>query len=218
MFDTLMALPLFQGLGREDLTRIVESTRLDFRTLKAGMTFITQGSSCDGLTFVMDGTVCMSTDAADSRWRVEELLAAPLVIGTEVLYGRTRWHLHSYRTEQQVHLLDVDKRTVGALTAYFEVFRLNLLNLLTTGIVKHEQQNWLPPSASLEGRIITFLRRHVMRPAGEKRFHISLPLLGAYLGQDPRYVSKALHRLENRGVVELSRRLIVIPKFEKLVQ
>lgn len=218
MFDTLLGLPLFQGLGKADLTRILESTRMDFVTVKSDTVFLHQGDLCMGLTFVIDGRVEMKTSAADRRWSVVEEMATPAVIGTEVLYGSTRTYSHSYRAATQLRLLRMDKRTAAALTGYFEVFRLNLLNLLTSTIARRQQLQWLPPATSLDGRIVAFMRQHVNRPAGAKRFQISLPVLGAYLGEDPRYISKALHRLEDRGLVRLDRRLIEIPNFELIIQ
>lgn len=218
MFDTLLGLPLFQGLGRADLTRILESTRIDFSTVKEDTVFLDQGDLCTGLTFVIEGKATMETSAADRRWSVVEEMATPTVIGTEVLYGSTRTYRHSYRATSPLRLLQMDKRTAAALTGYFEVFRLNLLNLLTTTIARREQLQWLPPYSTLDGRIIGFFRQHVSRPAGSKLFRIALPELGAYLGEDPRYVSKALHRLENQGLLRLDRRLIEIPNFERLIQ
>ena len=218
MFETLLSLPLFQGLGSADLTRILESTRMEFNTLKAGSTFLHQDETCTGLTFVIDGHVEMETFSANRSWSVVEEMAVPSVIGTEVLYGRTRTHLHNYTALTSTRIMQMDKRIAAALTGYFEVFRLNLLNLLTTNIVRREQLHWLPPTKTLDGRIVSFFRTHIIRPAGSKRFHISLPELGAYLGEDPRYISKALHRMQNKGLLTLNRRLIEIPSFERLLQ
>ena len=218
MFDTLLGLPLFQGLGKVDLTRILESTRMEFTTVKSDTVFLHQGDLCAGLTFVIDGRAVMETYAADHRWSVVEEMASPFVAGLEVLYGSTRTYLHSYRATSLLRLLQMDKRTAAALTSYFEVFRLNLLNSLTTAITRREQLQWLPPAPSLDGRIIAFMRQHVSHPAGAKRFFISLPILGTYLGEDPRYVSKALHHLADQGLLRLGRRLIEIPNFERLVQ
>ena len=88
MFDTLLGLPLFQGLGKADLTRILESTRMDFVTVKSDTVFLHQGDLCMGLTFVIDGRVEMKTSAADRRWSVVEEMATPAVIAA---VGDARW-------------------------------------------------------------------------------------------------------------------------------
>ena len=111
----------------------------------------------------------------------------------------------------------MDKQTVGALTRYFEVFRLNVLNLLTTQIARQSQPKWLPPTSDLEGRITHFMRTHVDYPAGKKQFNISLKQLGLYLGEDYRYVSRALHNMQNKGLLEIERRTITVPAIQNLI-
>ena len=218
MFDTLLTLPLFQGLGRADLTRILESTHLRFETLPPESIIVQQDERCTDVTFVMEGTVKGITQAADRSWNIEEILTAPMAIGVATLYGSTQTHSSTFEALTSVRLLRVDKRTIAALTGYFEVFRINVLNMLSTTIARQRQPLWQPARLSLQGRIVQFLRMHVSRPAGRKIFHISQRTLGFYLGKDYRYISKALHPLEQRGLIELQRTTIIVPSFEKLIQ
>lgn len=218
MFDTLLSLPLFQGLSHDDLTRILESTHLSFETLPPNSVIIQQDELCTGLTFVLSGEVSSITEAADRSWSVEETLPTPMVLGLEVLYGRARTHPFSVYARTSTRLLNIDKRTVAALTGYFEVFRINVLNALTTAIAQQRQPLWTPAATTLEGRIIEFLRQHVHRPAGRKVFRISMRMLGAYLGEDQRYISVAAHRIERRGYIQLRRSAVHVPAFETLIQ
>ncbi|MBP5772033.1 MAG: Crp/Fnr family transcriptional regulator [Bacteroidaceae bacterium] len=218
MFDTLLALPLFQGLGHADLTRILESTRLEFDTVQEDTVVLGQNEVCTGLTFILDGRMKMERFSADGRWSVEEELPIPAVIGVDVLYGSTRTYRHNYHTTRPSKLLRIDKRTIAALTSYFEVFRLNVLNLLTTTIARKDVAGWLPPAMTLEGRIVSFFRMHVERPAGHKRFNISQRTLGHYLGEDARYISKAIQNLASGKVINAGRKYIEIPNFEQLLQ
>lgn len=218
MFDTLLSLPLFQGLSNDDLTRILESTHLSFETLPPKSVITHQDELCTGLTFVLSGEVEGLTEAADRSWSVEESLPTPLVLGLDVLYGRARTHQFSVYARTSTRLLNIDKHTVAALTGYFEVFRINVLNTLTTAIAQQRQPLWTPAATTLEGRIVEFLRLHVHRPAGQKTFHISMRTLGAYLGEDQRYISMAAHRIERRGYIQLRRSAIHVPAFEALIQ
>ena len=218
MFDTLLTLPLFQGLSHDDLTRILESTQLRFETLPPNSVIVRQDEICTGVTFVLDGQVESITYAADRSWSVEEILAAPAAIGIETLYGSSRTFHSFYRSHTQVRLLKVDKRTIAALTGYFEVFRINMLNYLSATSAHLRQPLWQPAKSSLEGHIVQFLRIHVLRPAGQKTFRISLRTLGNYVGEDYRYVSKALHRIAQHKLIELHRCAIYIPAFENLIQ
>ena len=218
MFDTLLSLPLFQGLSHDDLTRILESTHLSFDTLPPESVITRQDELCTGLTYVLSGEVEGLTEAADRSWNVVETMPTPLVLGLDVLYGRARVHQFSAYARTSTRLLTIDKHTVAALTGYFEVFRINVLNALTTAIAQQRQPLWTPAATTLEGRIVEFLRQHVHRPAGHKIFRISMRTLGAYLGEDQRYVSMAAHRIERRGLIQLRRSAIQVPAFESLIQ
>ena len=218
MFDTLLSLPLFQGLGHADLTRILESTRLVFETVSEGARIVAQDAPCDGLLFVLKGQVLQHTLSADRTWNVQEELPSPAVVGMEVLYGSVRSHRHTLTALSEVRLLRMEKRTVAALTAYFEVFRLNVLNLLTTSTVRREQLLWLPAEHHLKGRIRLFMRAHLQRPAGRKVFGITMRQLGLYLGEDKRYISRALHEMQDSGLLLLDRSTIEVPDFARLMQ
>lgn len=218
MFDTLLQLPLFQGLGQADLTRILESTHLNFETLPKDSTVVRQDKICSDVILVIEGKLRQNTQSADHSWSVDEEVGARSLIGLDVLYGSTRTHRHTFTTLCPTRLLRVDKRTVAALTDYFEVFRLNVLNWLTTRAVRQTQPQWLPAPDSLCGRIIAFMRSHVEYPAGHKVFHISQQQLGQYLGEDYRYISKALNQLQQQQLIHKKIKQIDIPSFESLIK
>ncbi|KAA6332308.1 hypothetical protein EZS27_019165, partial [termite gut metagenome] len=47
MYDTLLRLPLFQGICREDLTAIIEKVKLNFLKYEAGKQIVRSGERCD---------------------------------------------------------------------------------------------------------------------------------------------------------------------------
>ncbi len=53
MFDTLLQLPLFQGLCHEDFTNILEKVKLHFTRHKPGEPLIKSGEVCDQLLFLL---------------------------------------------------------------------------------------------------------------------------------------------------------------------
>ena len=61
MFDTLLQLPLFQGLAQEDFTNILGKVKLSFTKHKAGEVIVKAGDTCSQLIFVLKGEIssCM---------------------------------------------------------------------------------------------------------------------------------------------------------------
>ena len=218
MYQTLLSLPLFQGLSRDDVTRIIESTRLDFSTLRKGDVLCRQQQTCSNIYFVIDGDILSRTFDFNNQWALQEQVGKNSVIGLEVLYGRQRTYYATYTANSLTRILSIDKRTAGALFRFFEGMQIGAFNQLTTALATRERLLWLPPAISLRQRIVRFMLEHVKHPAGWKRFDISIATLGQYLGEDQRRISKALHDLQDDKLIYLSRRAIEIPAFEKLLQ
>ena len=57
MFDTLLQLPLFQGLAQEDFTNILGKVKLSFTKHKAGEVIVKAGDTCSQLIFVLKGEI-----------------------------------------------------------------------------------------------------------------------------------------------------------------
>ena len=57
MYDTLLQLPLFQGLCHEDFSKILEKVKLHFLKYKAGDVIMESRSSCDQLIFLLKGEI-----------------------------------------------------------------------------------------------------------------------------------------------------------------
>ncbi len=216
--DTLLELPLLQGMSRSDIVSNFDYTRLKLTSLSASRYAIRQDAICDGLLFLIDGHVVLERQSADRSWYVEEELTSPLVAGLEVLYGSTRTYPYSLRTVTPCQVFTISKQQAASLLDNNEVFRLNVLNTLTSTIARRDHQAWLPAADSLEARIMQFVRSHVYYPAGAKTLHITLQNLGSYLDMDSRYISRALHGMEQAGLLQTMRRNIHIPHLETLVQ
>ena len=66
IYDKLLELPLFLGIGMDDLTHIVEVTKFEFIKLRAGKTVVSENQPCEQLYFLMDGILNMETRADDN--------------------------------------------------------------------------------------------------------------------------------------------------------
>ena len=66
MFDTLLQLPLFQGLAQEDFTNILGKVKLNFTKHKAGEVIEKAGDTCSQLIFVLKGEISSCTSSANS--------------------------------------------------------------------------------------------------------------------------------------------------------
>ena len=99
MFDTLLQLPLFQGLCHEDFTSILDKVKLHFIKHKAGETIIKSGNPCTQLCFLLKGEISIVTNAKENIYTVIEQIEAPYLIEPQSLFGMNTtmpllmWHI-----------------------------------------------------------------------------------------------------------------------------
>ena len=77
---------------------------------------------------------------------------------------------------------------------------------------------WRALPDSLEGRFLHFLYTRSSRPAGQKELVIDMVALAGELTATRLRVSQMLNELNDRGLIELRRRHILIPSMEALLQ
>ena len=97
------------------------------------------------------------------------------------------------------------------------IFKLNLLNILSTQIQKISHMSFRKRPDDIRQRIIRFIGDRCMRPAGEKEIQIHMESLAEEINESRLNVSKALNSLNDEKLIELHRGGIFIPALEKLL-
>jgi hypothetical protein len=116
-----------------------------------------------------------------------------------------------------VALLRLERSEVVRLSEEFLIFRINLLNLLSTHTQKLLHQPWRRYPETLEDRIVRFMAQRCIHPAGPKTLHILMTQLAAEVGDSRLDVSRALNRLQDAGLLTLHRGRIEVPQMERLI-
>ena len=198
LYDSLLSLPLFLGMTCYDFQNVAGKTRFDFQKLEAGETIVEEGTSCTRLYYLISGDIKVITQADDYGYQVEEDISAPESFQLERLFGLTQRFTHTYVAKNNCSIMSVSKQEIMKLSDEYEIFRINLLNLVCT----QSQKN----------------NRHSVRPAGEKIFHIKMTRLAEEMNVKRIYVSKALNELQSEGLIRLERGRIYIPALENLIK
>ena len=216
-FKKMLGLPLFQGLTTEELSELVGHTKIDFVKLNQGEVIIGEGSRVDQLRLLTDGKI-MSTATVDNHsFKVEEMFDAPFVLQPERLFGLSQHYDRCFSAVTACSMLSIGKQDVVRLSTTFPVFRINLLNIICSSAQRAEQKLWRSWPSDLPGRAVRFFEQHCLRPAGEKHFHIKIETLAQQLGDSTLNTSRALHSLQKRQLIVMSRGRIIIPALEELL-
>lgn len=218
MFDTLLQLPLFQGLGPEDFTTIIEKVKLHFVKHRSGETFVQSGQTCDQLLFLLKGEAACNTVSPDGKVVFIEQVEAPYVFEPQSLFGMSTRYVSSYKAHGQVHTVSVSKALVMSELFRYDIFRLNYMNIISNRAQTFYNRLWEPVPTDTEKKIVHFLLNHTERLTGEKVLKVKMEDLALALDDTRLHVSRALNTLQDKQLVTLQRKEIRIPDLKRLVE
>jgi CRP-like cAMP-binding protein len=213
MYDTLLQLPLFQGICKEDLTQILGKVKLHFLKYEAKSNIVRGGDVCSKLIFLLSGEV-LSTHSFKKDFVFMEHVPTPYLIEPYSLFGIDIHYTASYIAHTNVDVLEIEKSFVVNELLNYEIFRFNYINIISNRaqtLHTRLQQN-IPDTA--EKKIIYFISLHSTFPGGKKRLRIKMNDLAQHLNETRLNISKALNSFEEKGWVELHRKEIIIPAME----
>lgn len=217
VFETLLELPFFQGMGRSDMIQIMNSVPLKAKTIASGKSIVSQDECCLDLFFVLKGTVRIITQAEHRLFAMSERVQGPTVLQPESLFGIYPHYRSSYQAQTECLLISIPKQEALKIMASYDIFRLNFFNYLSTLIFKKERHCWnILPTTSLEQRIVHFILQHIQYPAGEKTLSIRMIDLANILNDTRINVSRSLNKMQQDEQLILKRKEIIIPNIEKL--
>ncbi|WP_294627406.1 Crp/Fnr family transcriptional regulator [uncultured Bacteroides sp.] len=217
MFDTLLQLPLFQGLCNEDFTNILDKVKLHFTKYKAGETIIERDTPCVQLCFLLKGEVSIVTNSKENIYTVIEQMEAPYLIEPQSLFGMNTSYNSSYMAHTEVHTVSISKSFVLSELFKYEIFRLNYMNIVSNRAQNMYARLWEAPTQDLRSKIIRFFLLHCEKPQGTKVFKMKMDDLARYMDDTRLNTSKALNELQANGLIELRRKEILIPNGQKLI-
>ena len=164
MFDTLLQLPLFQGLAQEDFTNILGKVKLSFTKHKAGEVIVKAGDTCSQLIFVLKGEISSCTSSANTSYSSTEYFQAPYVIEPQSLFGMSTSYVSAYTAQTETHTGSISKAFVMSELFKYDIFRLNYMNIISNRAQSLNSRLWAESTATLENRSIKSVEQH----AGER--------------------------------------------------
>ncbi len=216
MYDTLLRLPLFQGMSQADFNSLLQKIRLDFMRYSEGDVIINAGDRCSSLAFLINGSVESSRSGMNGSYTFSELIEGPCLIESYSMFGRAGSYLRTYTAADSCSFLMVDKQYIYTELGKYNICRMNLLNILSGRVQQLDHHLWSLDKMTLRERIIRFVRSLSDIQSGQKRLAIKMNDLAALMDATRLNVSRELNALESEGLISLRRKEIFIPSLEKL--
>lgn len=216
MYDTLLQLPLFQGLAKNDFTSILDKVKIHFLKRKAGDTVALGGEDCRELVFLLNGSLVSKTSDRDELYTFYEAINAPFLIEPYSLFGWSTKYVSTYTALTACNLVTIEKVYLLSELNNYEIIRLNYLNILSNRAQNLHDRLWTNLPESLHDRIVEFILLHSYVPGGEKRLKIKMDDLAKLLSSTRIRVSKALNEMQDKHWLTLHRGEIRIPDISLL--
>lgn len=218
MYDTLLQLPLFQGLCKNDFTNIIGKVKLHFRKYNADDIIVEQGEPCDQLVFLLNGEIISQATDNQQIYSLFETFGSPFVIEPYSLFGMQTSYTATYRARGEVNIVTIDKSFVLSELNNYEIFRLNYLNILSNRAQVANDKLWNSHIGNIQDKILNFLLARAMKPEGEKVLKVKMEDLASMIDETRINVSKVLNEMQEKRLVQLRRKEIYIPSLEKLIE
>ena len=217
MYDTLLSLPLFQGMSQADFNSLLQKIRLDFVRYEQGSTPITAAQRCKSFAFLINGTLESMRQGMDGNLTFMEQIEAPCLIEPYSMFGRAGSYQRTYTAVTPCSFLMVDKQYIYTELGKYNICRMNLLNILSGRVQQLDSHIWSMESANLRGQIIRFIKGLSDIQTGSKKLCIKMNDLAALMDATRLNVSRELNALEADGLIALRRKEIFIPALENLI-
>ncbi len=216
MYDTLLQLPLFQGLSKNDITSILDKVKIHFSKRKSGDIVLRKGQECKELVFLLNGSLMSEISDKDDLYTFYEEISAPSLLEPYSLFGWRTEYAANYITSTICDFVSIEKSYLLSELSNYEIIRLNYLNILSNRVQNLSDRLWTNMTGSVEDRIVDFILLHSIIPTGEKRLKIKMDDLAKLLSSTRIRISKALNEMQDKHWITLHRGEICVPDFVHL--
>lgn len=157
MYERLMTLPIFKGVGPEQLSLFLEKTHLDFDNYEAGGVIADYGEECEGLKCVLSGRIRVVHNLSGGRAKLIAEYGPGKVLGLERLYGMDTRFGHVVRALTECGTMSFSKQQYMSLVQNNNICLINFLNYLSLRAQRVEHSVEKLYANTLIGRMATIL-------------------------------------------------------------
>lgn len=211
MFERLSEIPFLRGASKDLMERIVGMAKFHFLKYDAGQTIVTAGEPCSHARFVLDGSVRISIENADGRFRISQTLTAPDVISPDFLFGHTTLYPGTATAIGTVNTVQISKNDLIKILQSDSIFLYNVLNYLSMNSQKCIDGILSLSTGSIEERIATWVVAMTQPTSSDITLSCRQRDLYSVFGVQRSSFFTTLDRLRDRGIITYSTGEIRVP-------
>lgn len=202
IYQTLMQLPLFQGVSRAKLLELVEKTRFHFLKYEDGEKVASRATACTHLKFLLSGSIRCEMSTYDGKVRLIQTLHAPDIIAPDHIFGRSTHYPGNYYAEGQVGLMQIDKSTFMSFMQDEPIFLINMLNILSRRSQKSKESLLSISNGDLRERLAYWIVNLTSRNATDIHINARQRDLYSYFGVQRTALLNTLAEMKQEKIID----------------
>ena len=218
MYESLLCLPYFQGMSKDDITAILGKVTFEFIRHGDGDVIFRRGERCDKFIILTQGAISSIASAEDKSFSITEELTAPAAIEPDSIFGYDTGFKKDYIARSNCTILTIDKQHLFSELTKHDIFTMNLLNIICRKSQLKGRNIWCYNYTSISGRIARFIALRCDIQKGEKHISIKMERLAALLCETRLNISKSLNEMQDAGYITLHRGGITVHAIEKMLK
>lgn len=218
IYETLMALPLFNGVSRNRILQMAEATKFHFLKFSDKEPIIDAGEECTHVKFIISGKAKVTISNSDGRFKVSQVLEAPDVIAPDFLFGRDTHYPCSATAIGETGILQITKAEYVEILNSDKIFLYNLLNRLSMNAQKAIDGVLALTTGSLERRIAFWIIALTQPSATEIVLECKYRDLYSLFGVQRTSFITTLEGMRDNGLIAYNNNSINIISHRKLLE
>ncbi|MDE6443105.1 MAG: cyclic nucleotide-binding domain-containing protein [Muribaculaceae bacterium] len=218
MYETIMDLPLFKGVGKDHVSQFLEKTPIMFCNYRDGEIISTPGEEVKMIKFIISGEVKICNTLESLDLTVVERSGSGRVLGADRLFGISTGYPFKIIAAGNTSIMQFKKEQYMNLLYSDRIYMLNFFNYLSL----RAQRPTEAVSIFAEGDITGILRRMVAiltdPVAKEVSIEGTVGDLARYCGVDVDKLRNWITLIEGSGMVKREPGRLIIHSREKFLE
>ncbi|MDE6410229.1 MAG: cyclic nucleotide-binding domain-containing protein [Muribaculaceae bacterium] len=215
MYETIMDLPLFKGVGADHVTSFLEKTGIEFHRFAPGDRIVVQGEPVRSLRFLLSGRIRLTTGVLNGKAIISSEFEGHDAIGATRLFGTHPLHEYSIEAIDNVSVMEFAKEKYVELLQSDSIYLMNFANLLSMNV--HKASETVPHFLRLDFSRV--LAEWLVLFTGRKSRYIridGIEAISEVYGKD--FIKDNLDVLVGKSLVAVEGDSILVPNRDALIE
>lgn len=217
MYETIMSLPLFKGIGGNHVSDFLEKTNVQFLNYQDGETIIEENEECTYLKYIISGNVRTFSSNISSSLTISELRSIGTVLAPEYLFGMETKYPFKAIAIGNVSIMQFHKDQYMNLLQTDPIYMLNYVNYLSLHSQRPVQAIKLLQTGSLKEILAQWMLTMCDNDSKNIRIICKRDDLSKITNISPDKLEQSLSELKKAGILDYDNSIIRIQSRRELI-